>query len=261
MDRGPARRAVGLLLLVNALALAGLAAWASAGWPGKANHIVADKIFYCEALRPGWVRQPSNTWSCLAFVAVGLFLAARAKSWRAALLAVLVSLIGPASMALHASMTTFGGVLDTTSMFLFIGFCAAHNAARLEPRLDGGFAAFYAALACALALLANAYSEICPTLFGMLIVVFLAGETVLFLKRAAGGRDRRWLGAAAVLFAAGYGFWVPSESSTGPLCVSSTSLLQGHAAWHLLCALAAGALFLYLEPELGPEAALTPPSS
>ncbi len=249
------RKAVLVVLAVNAAALAALAAWAAAGWAGSPpNHLVAENAYYCEALRGGWIKQPANTWSCLGFVVVGLVLAARARSRRGALLALLISLIGPGSMALHASMTKWGGALDVATMYLFIGFAAAHDAARLHRPLDEGFAPFYGAVACACAFLAATTNERGPLTFAALIAAFVAAEAVVALKGAAPGRDRRLLAASAALFFAGFGFWLASRTPDGPIC-SPTSLLQGHAAWHLLCALAAGAIFLYLEPELAPAAA------
>jgi len=49
------------------------------------------------------------------------------------------------------------------------------------------------------------------------------------------------------LFGLAFALWVPSLSG-GPLC-DPHSALQGHAAWHLLDALAAGSLFLYFASE------------
>ena len=248
------KRAPLVLLAVNAAALAALALWARAGWPGTPNHLVYGHDFYCEALRPGWIKQPSNTWSCLAFILVGLIAAGRAKTRRGALFAVLISLIGPGSMALHASMTKVGGIFDVTSMFLFIGFCIAHNVGRLQPRLERSFEALYAAHAVPLTFMAALLSEQTPLIFGLLIGVFVATEAALSARGANAGREGRFLAAAAGFFAAGFLFWKLSEHSDGPIC-SAYSPFQGHAAWHVLCAFAAGALFLYLEPELLPVTA------
>jgi len=244
------RRALALVVLANAVFLAALAAWAKAGWPGRPNHLLSGNAFYCEALRAGWIKQPANTWSCLGFIAMGLWLAAQAKSWRAMVLALFISLIGPGSMALHASFTAFGGALDVSSMFLFIGFCAAHDAACLSSFLEQNFAALLSAMCLAMVALAFWGSEHGPALFAALITAFLIGEVLVAVKGLAPARDRRRLAMAAGFFFSGYGCWILSEKSTGPWC-SPYSWAQGHAAWHLLCALAAGSIYWYLEPELG----------
>ncbi len=245
-----ARRSIAVVALANILFLAALAAWAKAGWPGRPNHLLAGNAFYCEALRASWVKQPSNTWSCLGFIAVGLWLAALAKTWRGTVLALFISLIGPGSMALHASFTAFGGALDVSSMFLFIGYCAAHDAARLSSFLEKNFGAFLTAWSVVMVALAFWGSEQGPALFAGLITAFLIGEALVALKGLGPARDRRRLAMAAGFFFSGYGCWILSEKSTGPWC-SPYSWAQGHAAWHLLCALAAGSIYWYLEPELG----------
>jgi hypothetical protein len=36
------------------------------GWPGTPHAWLARADWYCEAPRAEWIRQPANTWSCLA---------------------------------------------------------------------------------------------------------------------------------------------------------------------------------------------------
>ena len=81
---------------------------------------------FCEAARPGWLRQPANSLSNLGFVLAGLLIGwhARLPSGRlarpglAASYAVVVVLLGPGSMAMHATQTELGGRLDQASMYL-----------------------------------------------------------------------------------------------------------------------------------------------
>lgn len=246
MDR---RVSVLAVLGVDAVALAALAAWAAAGWPGAPNPCLDWNTCFCEAFRDGWIRQPSNTLSNLGFVAAGLALAARARSPRALLFSALISLLGPGSMALHASMTHWGGVVDVITMFLFIAFPIAHNAERLIPGSRLRFAALYGALAASLACLEVVQYRNANLGFGLLIVAFLGSEAAVRLRGAARERDPRWLAGSVLCFFLGFALWLPSRRSDGALCAPG-SWLQGHAAWHLLCALAAAAIFRYLEPEL-----------
>ena len=58
---------------------------------------------------------------------------------------------------------------------------------------------------------------------------------------------RRWAVAALALFLAAFAVWIPSRSG-GALC-DPDSWIQGHAVWHLLCAAAAGCLFVYFLSE------------
>lgn len=235
--------------------LAFLAVAAAAGWPGAPNPCIAEQECYCERFHPGPVRQPANTFSALAFVGVGLGLAWRARTRRAAAFAAAIAMVGPGTMALHASMTEWGGDLDTISMFFFISFAILQDAARLWPAADRRFSSLYAALNGPLAV-AKVYERPVPSkvLFALLVAAFLALEGLVALKRPR-ERGGRWLGAAATSFFIAFAIWLCSRRPDGWLCVDPGSLLQGHAAWHLLTAISAGAVFLHLEPELNAGAA------
>ncbi len=76
---------------------------------------------FCEAARSGWLKQPANALSNLGFVVAGL-----AIGWRAGLpegrlarpglapaFAVVVVLLGPGSMAMHATQTVASAVTST----------------------------------------------------------------------------------------------------------------------------------------------------
>ena len=59
--------------------------------------------------------------------------------------------------------------------------------------------------------------------------------------------DRRLVVLAVASFLTAFAIWLPSLTG-GPLC-DPESWIQGHAIWHLLCACAAGAVFLYYRSE------------
>lgn len=243
------RRGPLVVLAANAAAVALLAVWAAAGWPGSPNPCLETDACFCEAFRPGWLRQPSNTLSNLGFIIVGFALAFRARTGRALFFAVLISLLGPGSMALHASMTHWGGVADVCSMFLFIAFPLVHNATRLAPGGRLGFGALYSFLGAGLVALEFIQYRNANLGFGLLLGAFLSSEAAVKAAGRSAERDPRWLAAAAACFFLGLALWIPSRRPDGALCAPG-SWLQGHAAWHLLCALAAVALYRYLEPEL-----------
>ena len=119
------------------LCTVGFAILAQDGWPGALHECVATSTCYCEARGAGWIAQPANTWSSLAFIVAGLAIAWHA-SWartteRSALggplsstrlypvlLALSVCLLGPGAMFFHASLTDWSGILDIASMYLFL---------------------------------------------------------------------------------------------------------------------------------------------
>ena len=249
-----------------------IGAFALAGWPGAPNDCLESFGSFCEAPRPGLVRQPANTFSNLGFVAVGLAIAAargRLRSGRATapsnalttgtllptLASLAVALLGPGSMFLHASLTGWGGTLDVLSMYLWVTFAIAYSALRAASLSPKGFLAFYAALFAAAAASKLATSGSSDVTFGVLIAGFVFGEAAVWRRRRELHQDRRWLALALLCFGVAFALWLPSRRPDGPLC-DPHSLLQGHAAWHLLCAAAAGSIWLYWRSELAAEPTL-----
>jgi len=276
------RAELGPALAVLAASALVFVAAAAAGWPGAPNACVARGGCYCEAPRPGLVRQPANTWSDLGFVAVGLAIGAHATRTRRgaartrrgaaaqnrmgtgglypALYAAIVVFMGPGSMYFHASLTRWGGTLDVLSMYFFITFWVVHAIARgwgLSPR---AFVASFVALNVAIGVPQVALGHPSAPVFGPLAAIGLALE--LLLRRRGRGpawlptpapADGRWLAAGCASFAAAFALWFASRSG-GPLC-DPHSLLQGHAAWHLLSAATTGCFYLYWCSERRPEPA------
>ncbi len=160
----------------------------------------------------------------------------------------MVVLLGPGSMAMHATQTTLGGHLDMTSMFLVASFavgvrtdaCGRSGHCVLRRRLR------VALLAC----------ELVERIPGELPVVMHAGNLVfgallvlavvieVRLRRASGpAGDVRWILGAVGAIAVAFVVWNLSKNGA-PWC-DPHSYLQGHGVWHLLCALSAYCLYRY----------------
>ena len=163
---------------------------------------------FCEAARDQLVRQPANTLSNLGFVVAGLLIArhvARERvpgsvltTSRGTAYAVLVVLLGPGSAAMHASQSSLGGHLDTTSMYLFASFAVSYAITRHRALGSVGFVSLFAALLLACELVGS-WSRPLPVVmfagnlaFGALLVTAL----VLEIRRlhAPGPDDRPALG-------------------------------------------------------------------
>lgn len=211
---------------------------------------------FCEEAHAGWIKQPVNSWSNLGFVAAGLALAWRARHplrlgttlgaspHLATVYAVVVVLLGPASMAMHATQSALGGRLDTLSMYFIASFAAMYAAMRLFRRGPGFLVPAFVltVIACELVEYFGGHVPVVMTAgnvaFGGLLVAALVMELILWRR---GGQDLRWgLGAVASMVTA-FAIWTVSK--TGHPWCDPASLLQGHGAWHLLCALAAYLLF------------------
>ena len=221
------------------------------GWLGPDVGRGAD---FCEASRGGLVKQPANTWSNAGFVIAGLAVGWRARRGggmpraMATAYGVLLVLLGPGSAAMHATQSACGGHLDLLSMFLIASFAAAWALARTQrPQVRGRvwlvlFAAFV--IGCELvSWLGGAvpvFIHAGNAAFAVLLLVAVVGEVML--------RHRTRLrhgGAAVGTMVVAFAIWNISQHGW----CDPHSLWQGHAAWHLLGALAAWFLFLLYASE------------
>lgn len=223
------------------------------GWLGADVGRGAD---FCEAARDGWVKQPANTLSNLGFVVAGLAVGWRARTPEhlgdtlprfrglATAFACLVVVLGPASAAMHATQSAAGGLLDLTSMYLVASFAAAYAVTRWRRGDATSFWQLFVLLVVACELVGLWDGEI-PVVhragnavFALLLAVALAVETRL--RRIGGTRaDLRYGGAALVTMLVAFTIWVLSQHGW----CDPHSLVQGHAVWHLLGAVAAYLLF------------------
>ena len=221
---------------------------------------------FCEAARDAVVLQPANTFSNAGFVIAGLAIAWRAGAARttiaanprlAAAYGVVVVLLGPASAAMHATQSALGGHLDLLSMYLVAGFAASYALTRCLRRGDAFFAATFVAIVVVCELVERIPGHV-PVVdiaanlaFGLFLLVALAGEAVLW-RRGESRREARWGFASAGALALAFAIWNLAKDGTS-FC-HPHSLLQGHAAWHLLCAVAAYALYRLYASERVDEA-------
>jgi hypothetical protein len=201
------------------------------------------------------VLQPANASSNVGFVVAGLVIGWEAQrrplriDGLTAAYACVVVLLGPGSAAMHATQSALGGWLDTTSMYLVASFAAAYALTRWWRRGALFFWQVFLLLvaACEVVGTADAVVPVFQTwgnvIFSALLVLAIVVEVLLWRRGAAHpelGRTRLAYGATAVA-SIGLAFAIWNASQHG-LC-DPHSLLQGHAAWHLLCALAAYFLF------------------
>lgn len=247
---GPDYRPLVIAAVTAAVSIGLLALAIAGGWLGPD---VGRGATFCEAAREGLVKQPANAWSNLGFVVAGLAIGWRARhpanvglmgTRLATVMAAVVVLLGPASAAMHATQSEWGGHLDMLSMYLIAAFAAAYGLVRLLRRGTGTFVAAYAAgvLGCEAV---GLYSGDVPVVryagnlaFGALLVAAVGFETALWRR----GETRRTfgygVGALAAMLVA-FVIWILGQHGW----CDPHSLLQAHAAWHLLCAVAAYLLF------------------
>lgn len=240
------------LVVASSVAVASIALLAqavAAGWLGPDVDRGAN---FCEVALDGLVRQPANTFSNGGFVVAGLLIARHAGASPprcmspvlATIYACVVVLLGPASAAMHATESELGGHLDMLSMYLIAGFAASYAWVRWVRRGPVAFAVAYAACLAACEA-AGLWTRPIPVVlyagnlaFGTLLVSALVLETLLW-RRGGTRRDVGFGLAALGSMLVAFGIWFMAQHGW----CDPHSWLQGHAVWHLLCAVAA--YFLY----------------
>lgn len=206
---------------------------------------------FCETLQDGLVRQPANTWSSLAFVVVAAWVAWRFRSStrrgrppvlpvEGALFVGSLVAVGLGSAFYHASFTFVGQVLDVSGMYFIATFMLLHRALASGFRVPAGLVPVFLGLNALLMAAQVTTPGFRRVLFGLLI----AGA-VTFEWRLTGA-GRKWLLAGAGLLGLAFAIWVLDRERI--LC-DPASLLQGHALWHVLGALAAACLYRSYEAE------------
>lgn len=217
----------------------------------------------------GPVREPFNTWSNLGFVIAGIAVGWRAMKDRGefphqpnanlmqsdllvpASYAAVAVFLGPASAAMHASGTRWGGRIDVFSMFLWASWCIAYQIAQLlrgQRRLFFGLYGTLIGLA-----IARIFFNINPldlnsnSTFGLLIVFSLLLGIVVRLEGSTTANLSAWL-ASLISFLVAFGvFWIPNVR--GWAFCHPQSWIPGHAIWHLLCAVSVWFVYVYFRSE------------
>jgi hypothetical protein len=203
-----------------------------------------DRCF-CEHVAATWPRQPANTWSSLAFLAVALWVLfaprrALSRGLQLAYAACLVAL-GLSSCAFHATLSFVGQWLDVTSMYAFASLLLA-----VQLPLCGLVAERWRTLTFGLPTVVSALLAAFVPASRRVLFDVLLGLALLTLALLAYGKwrhaQRRALRVALGLLVVAGAVWV---ADLRHLWCEPSSLLQGHAVWHVLTAGAAGATFAY----------------
>ncbi len=211
---------------------------------------------FCEAVRANeTIRQPSNTWSSMAFTLVGLLIAGHALSELdsqrrlslsfAMIFSIALIIIGIGSAFYHASMTFWGQFVDVGGMYLLVSFMLVYAWMRLYQLPITTGMILYAGINIILFGLLYFIPDTRRSLFAIVLIAGIGFELYYAISRKP-DITRYWFNSGLLLFAVAYGIWI--TDNTRFICVAD-SLLQGHAIWHILGALSSGMLYLYYASE------------
>lgn len=203
-------------------------------------------VDWCEEELCAWVTNPADTWSNLAYVAVGLWMWRETRR-RAGSGGSDLFLFAPAAIAVgvfsgiyHASYTYFFQFFDFVGMFLFCFTPISENALRLGwIRPERKLAFFLGGVVLFSALVPMLFETGWPiqVLVALLIAGTLGQEAVLRrrAREASLAIDYMPLVTGLALLAAAGAFSLADVTRTW---CDPRSWLQGHAIWHVLSAAA-----------------------
>lgn len=188
--------------------------------------------------------QPSNTWSSLAFLLVAGLIwlrrrRAHARMTHTVLLVVALSVTGLGSAWYHATLTFVSQIADLAGMYFIATAMLARRLA--DPRTPlGRIVASYLTVNAALTVVQAGLPSIRRWVFAVLI-----GAAITVEWRAA-RRGRPFLLLGTAMMTVAFAIWALDWFRV--LCAPE-SILQGHAAWHLLGALSVMCLVRCYEAE------------
>ncbi|MBX3068047.1 MAG: ceramidase domain-containing protein [Cryobacterium sp.] len=190
-------------------------------------------------------RQIANSFSSFAFVVLAIWGAlvirkpskhSRERKLWPFYLTIMV-FIGATSFYYHATLSFFGQFLDVFSMFL-LGVLLITGGLYRSGRLSGRAGIFVFVIASSFLGFAE---YVWPDARRILFALVLVAGVVVELNKSISGTTLRSRRAIPVLLAVTFmiiAFVIWTADLTGWVC-DPTSIIQGHAVWHLLTAIAA----------------------
>jgi hypothetical protein len=219
----------------------------------------------CENLGAGFLAQPVNALTSLAYCVVGvvvIVLAWRWQRWRARTVIFGACLIatGIGSVLFHGPQPSGSKFLHDVPIVLALLLMALHNLSLIVAPFRHVAATFGV-----VALAAGAISVVLPdaatVATGLFGVVTVVTEVIVYrrgLREGSAGRQRRLYIAIVGVTAVAASMWVLGRTD-GPVC-DPDSVLQLHGLWHLISAVAFGLWWWLALAERSPGGSAASPS-
>lgn len=194
-------------------------------------------IAFCERRLCAWVVEPSNAWSNLAYVMVGIWILWRRRARPATSLTsigVAAVLLGLGSFSFHATGIRLFEVVDVSGMYLISGLALTFALQRALGWRDGVAVGFFAASVLASSFLMVALGNNGIGMFAIQTVAAIGIEARLWADTPVAIAP--WMLRAVVASVVAFVVWVLDKE--GLLCDPDNHLVTGHAVWHVLTAVA-----------------------
>lgn len=197
-------------------------------------------VHFCEERLCAWVVEPSNAWSSMAYVVLGVVMFALAARRRdgAVFWAVAAAqfMIGVGSFFFHGTGVFIGEVVDQIGMFqlsVLILACSAAQAFHWSGKKTVGV---YVVGVVASTLAILVVRPLGIPIFAVQLAAGLLWQLRLSMRATGAERELGRIFAGGVaLFVCSFGIWL--TDMTGLLCDPQNHVVTGHAVWHVLNAI------------------------
>lgn len=227
-------------------------------WGGQELGTHGTREFFCESNRRACVAQPVNTWSNVGYLAVAgtIWSSTRRRQARrlaervfGALVVAESLYLGIASGLFHASITHWAERLDLSATYgvllALLGYAATLSIGPTKPRVVFGIATSLVGVQVLITIFKYRMHDFIVFPF---VLTALTGSLITLVRRGVVLPRHLFRALGAVI--AGIVVWALDLSR---VACRPDALMQGHAAWHLLTAVAV--LFAFVAIEEGSQRA------
>jgi hypothetical protein len=207
--------------------------------------IVAAGDTDCEAFTDGWLLQPVNAFSSLVFSVAGIVImgwAYRVEGHERRLRTIFglaMAATGLGSFLFHGFDSSVAQFLHDITFLVTIWILSVINVSELR-RWSRPVGWGIVGIGTALFAITLVIGPFATNILAVVVTAALVGSDIVLHRNGAARNVWYWTALTAMVFA--IAAFVVGRSS-GPLC-DPDSLLQGHAAWHVLSAFSVTAYFV-----------------
>ena len=218
-------------------------------WHSWAEQLGAPNIKWCEPTVCGFISEPANTWSNLAYLVVaGICFAVwlRNRNPTARWIAPAIFIMGAGSFIYHMSNNRVTQLVDFIGMFFWIFLLVAIDVRRFGWLARRGAQLLYWLLVIGASFgIWGLYAIGFPfqSVIGILAGVLIVMEIWLRLRAGPGKFSMRWFFIALGLLGVAEAFSLMDINRIW--CNPENAFLHGHVLWHLIGSLGVGAAFLH----------------
>lgn len=205
----------------------------------------------CESVQRLGINQPINSWTSIIFFgAVAFYLSSwtirtqkfiQGSSFYSYLFIIIVAFIGISSFLAHGTETVWGGTADFESMYLLVTLIILLGINWFRPLKQKLFLSIWLVVNLPLTFIATQSGKYTDYTFMLLVASIIIIEAIALKRLNQIGNRYFWLSILSM--ALGYFVW---QLDVRKIWCDPVSFRQAHSLWHLLTAVAAGLIYIYL---------------